>query len=72
LLEPDVELDHAFPGDRAGYLCVIAGSVRLDAMELSAGDAMKVFGPETLILSGVADAELILIDVLVAYEPVGV
>lgn len=71
-LESGVELDHVVPDDRAGYLYVIAGSVQLDATGLGTGDAVKVFGRETLTLRGVADAELILIDVPVAYEPVGV
>lgn len=71
-VEPGVELGHVFPGDRAGYLYVIAGSVRLDATELGAGDAVKVYGPGTVALRGVTDAELILIDVVEAFEPVGV
>ena len=52
---------------------MIDGSVSLSGTErLETGDAVKAFGPEALRIRAEADAELILIDVSSAFEPVGV
>ena len=72
-LEPGDEVEHAFGQERAGYLYVIEGSVSLNGSErLETGDAVKAFGPETLSIRAERDAELILIEVPSAFEPVGV
>jgi quercetin 2,3-dioxygenase len=71
-LEPRDEVVHAFDEGRAGYLYVIDGSVSLNGAErLDVGDAAKAFGPETLRIGAERDAELILIEVPSAYDPVG-
>jgi len=71
-LEPGAEVEHTFAEDRAGYLYVIAGAVRLNEDRLGTGDGVKVFGPEQLRLAADEEAELILIDVPQRYTPVGV
>jgi quercetin 2,3-dioxygenase len=72
-LDPGVEVDHTVEEDRAGYLYVIGGAARLnDADELGTGDAVKVFGPEDVLVHSVEETELILIDVPQGYTPVGV
>jgi redox-sensitive bicupin YhaK (pirin superfamily) len=72
-LEPDVEVEHGFEAERAGYLYVIEGRSRVgEAGELATGDAVKAYGPETLRIGAVETTELILIDVPRDYTPVGV
>ena len=71
-LEPAAEVEHRFAEDRAGYLYLIAGAVRLNEDRLRTGDAAKIFGPEQLRLAADEEAELILIDVPQRYTPVGV
>jgi redox-sensitive bicupin YhaK (pirin superfamily) len=72
-LEPGDEVEHEFGDGRAGYLYVIEGALALnDAHELETGDAVKALGPEGLGVRAERDAELILIEVPSAYEPVGV
>ena len=72
-LEPGDEVEHEFGDGRAGYLYVIEGALALnDAHKLETGDAVKALGPEGLGVRAERDAELILIEVPSAYEPVGV
>lgn len=72
-LSPDTSVDHAFTDGRAGYLYVIEGELEMkDAPTLATGDAVKLFGPEDLLLTATAATELILIEVPAAFEPVGV
>jgi redox-sensitive bicupin YhaK (pirin superfamily) len=65
-------LDYGFASDRGGYLYVIHGRVALDGQPLRTGDAAKVTGAAELSLSTDVAAELILIDVPLEFEPVGV
>jgi quercetin 2,3-dioxygenase len=71
-LEPGDEVEHAFADGRAGYLYLIEGSISLNGDTLETGDAVKAFGPEVLRIRVGREAELILIEVPSAYEPVGV
>jgi quercetin 2,3-dioxygenase len=71
-LQPGVEVSYTFDDRRAGYLYMIEGVVSLNGETLTTGDAAKIFGPEEVRLRAVDGSELILIDVPVAYEPVGV
>jgi redox-sensitive bicupin YhaK (pirin superfamily) len=72
-LVPGDEVLHDVDEDRAAYLYLIAGGLRIsDGEELATGDAVKVFGPEALALHATADSELILVEVPAAYTPVGV
>ena len=64
---------HDLEEDRAAYLYLIAGGLRLsEGDELSTGDAVKAFGPEALQIRAEQEVELILIEVPGAFERVGV
>jgi redox-sensitive bicupin YhaK (pirin superfamily) len=72
-LKPGDEVLHDVEADRAAYLYLIAGGLRLGQGEdLATGDAVKAFGPEELVLRATADSELILVEVPATYTPVGV
>jgi redox-sensitive bicupin YhaK (pirin superfamily) len=66
------QLDHSFGPGRGGYLYVIDGRLSVDGDSLATGDAAKVAGQLTQHLSSDLAAELILIDVPLDFEPVGV
>jgi redox-sensitive bicupin YhaK (pirin superfamily) len=65
-------LTHAFGDGRGGYLYVIDGRVDLDGDLLRTGDAAKIAGAADLTLRTDVAAELILIDVPLRFELVGV
>jgi hypothetical protein len=65
-------LSHEFEPGRGGYLYVIDGRLSLDGEALATGDAAAITGPIALGLSTDTAAELILVDVPLEYEPVGV
>ena len=65
-------LEHGFGSGRGGYLYVIDGRVSLDGESLRTGDAAKVTGEVELQLTTDVGAELILVDVPLAFEAVGV
>jgi redox-sensitive bicupin YhaK (pirin superfamily) len=65
-------LAHSYGPDRGGYLYVIDGRVALNGEPLRTGDAAKVNGGAELSLSTNVAAELILIDVPLEFEAVGV
>ncbi len=65
-------LEHTFAPDRGGYLYVIDGRLALDDEALRTGDAVKVTGEVAFELTTRVGAELILIDVPLEFEPIGV
>jgi redox-sensitive bicupin YhaK (pirin superfamily) len=65
-------LEHTFGSGRGGYLYVIDGRLSLNSDTLRTGDAAKVTGETELGLSPDVGAELILIDVPLEFESVGV
>ena len=65
-------LEHAFGPGRGGYLYVIDGRLTLNGDSLRSGDAAKVTGEARLDLRTDVAAELILIDVPLEFEPIGV
>jgi quercetin 2,3-dioxygenase len=65
-------LDHTFGPARGGYLYVIDGRLTLNGATLKTGDAAKIIGEAQLEMSTNLAAELILIDVPLEFEPVGV
>lgn len=71
-LEAGTEVSHEVVEGRGGYLYLIEGSVGLGSESLSTGDAAKVTGPETIRLTADDVSELILVDVPLVYEPVGI
>ena len=65
-------LQHTFGAGRGGYLYVIDGRVSISGAALRTGDAAKVAGGADLTLRTDVAAELILIDVPLEFESVGV
>ncbi len=65
-------LDFQWPEGRGGYLYLIDGTVQLGSNRLDAGDAAAIRGPERIELSTAKLGELILIDTVLDFEPVGV
>jgi quercetin 2,3-dioxygenase len=65
-------LQHTFGPGRGGYLYVIDGRLSLNAEALRTGDAAKVTAEVALDLSSDVGAEVILIDVPLEFQPVGV
>jgi hypothetical protein len=65
-------LQHTFGRGRGGYLYVIDGRVEIDGDQLRTGDAAKVTGAADLALRTDVAAELILVDVPLEFESVGV
>ena len=65
-------LEHAFAPGRGGYLYVIDGRVAINGDSMRTGDAAKVTDQASLELTTDLAAELILIDVPLEFEPVGV
>jgi quercetin 2,3-dioxygenase len=66
------KLEHTFEPGRGGYLYVIDGRVEVEGERLATGDAVKVTGVAELALRTDLAAELILIDVPLEFERVGV
>ncbi|QSB15425.1 pirin family protein [Natronosporangium hydrolyticum] len=66
-------LDHVLAPGRGAYLYLIEGAgVFDDEEDVFAGDAAKVTGAHELTVEATEDAELILIDVPLDFQPVGV
>ena len=65
-------LEYSFGPGRGGYLYLIDGRLLLNGDSLATGDAVKVTGEAKFELSTDVAAELILIDVPLEFEPVGV
>jgi quercetin 2,3-dioxygenase len=63
---------HELGEGRGGYLYVLDGELRLGDERLGGGDATKLAGPEELEVTGVEDAELIVIEVPLQFRPIGV
>jgi redox-sensitive bicupin YhaK (pirin superfamily) len=71
-LEPGVEVVHAIGEGRGAYAYVIAGEADIDDEALATGDAAKVTGQPELRIHARAPSELILVDVPMRFEPVGI
>lgn len=71
-LEPDQGLAHNFRDGRGGYVYIIGGAGRFDDETVDEGDAAKVFGSHELSVTATEPSELIMIDVPLEFEPVGV
>lgn len=71
-LGPGVEVRHALGAGRGAYVYLIDGAALFDEAAVTTGDAAKVTDqPELRIRAGAA-SELILVDVPLVFEPVGV
>jgi redox-sensitive bicupin YhaK (pirin superfamily) len=65
-------LAHTFEPGRGGYVYVIDGHVTVDDEPLRTGDALKVIDAAELAFQTDVGAELILVDVPLEYERIGV
>jgi redox-sensitive bicupin YhaK (pirin superfamily) len=65
-------LEHDFRPGRGGYLYVIDGRLSLNGESLKTGDAAQVTGHATAELTSDVAAEVILIDVPLEFERIGV
>lgn len=66
------EVSHEVEVGRGAYLYLMDGDAELDEQHIRAGDAAKVYGPHHLHIRGGDEAHLILIDVPLSFEPVGI
>ena len=72
-LEPGVAVRHELGAGRGAYLYLIDGGLTLDGDDaLSTGDAAKITEQEALVLRATGTSELILVDVPLEFEPVGI
>jgi quercetin 2,3-dioxygenase len=63
---------HRIGEGRGAYAYLIGGQARLDGEPVATGDAAKVTGQPSLTVAAEAPSELILVDVPMRFEPVGV
>ena len=71
-VEQGVQVDRTVAEGRGAYLYVIDGAATLNGDTVKTGDAVKMHGPERLAIAGQEPTELILVDVPLAFQPVGV
>ncbi|MBW3577230.1 MAG: hypothetical protein KY462_05735 [Actinobacteria bacterium] len=71
-LTPGRQVAHKFEEGRGGYIYLISGEATLDGQEVTTGDAAYVIDEDELVVNAGDTSELILVDVPLEYEPVGV
>ena len=71
-LDPDVDITHKIGSERGGYLYVIEGALAVEDHSLRTGDAAKIRHQGEFTLVARDPSELILVDVPMKLEPVGV
>jgi quercetin 2,3-dioxygenase len=71
-LDQESEVVHDVDHGRGIYIYVIEGGGDLNGQMFGTGDAAKVSGPETLTFSAGSPSELILVDVPLRFQQVGV
>ncbi|HXF35763.1 MAG TPA: pirin family protein [Actinomycetota bacterium] len=71
-LHPGVEVEHAIGQGRGAYVSLIEGRATFDGEPVSTGDAAKVTAQPSLRIRAEDTSELILVDVPMAFTPVGV
>ncbi|MBA2631728.1 MAG: pirin family protein [Chloroflexi bacterium] len=71
-LEPGAEVVHPIGEGRGAYAYLIGGEATFDDESVATGDAAKVTHQPELRIRAVASSELILVDVPMTFEPVGV
>ena len=71
-LEPGTEVTHAIGAGRGAYVYLIEGAASFDDEVVSRGDAAKVTDQPSLRIRASEPSELILVDVPMQFEPVGI
>jgi redox-sensitive bicupin YhaK (pirin superfamily) len=71
-LEPGAEVVHPIGPGRGVYAYLIEGAASFDGEELATGDAAEVTDEDELRVRASQRSELILVDVPMEFEPVGI
>jgi redox-sensitive bicupin YhaK (pirin superfamily) len=71
-LAPGVEVTHPIDEGRGAYVYLIEGAATFDGQDVATGDAAKVTDQPSLTIRASEPSELILVDVPMTFEPVGV
>jgi hypothetical protein len=71
-LAPDIEVVHSIGKGRGVYAYLIDGAATFDDEDVSTGDAAKVGGQASLTIRASQQSEIILVDVPMQFETVGV
>jgi quercetin 2,3-dioxygenase len=71
-LEPGIEVRHVIGDGRGVYAYLISGAASFDDQEVTTGDAAKVTDQPELRIAARELSELILVDVPMVFEPVGI
>ena len=71
-LDEGVEVTHEIGGGRGVYVYLIEGRAQFDGLAVTAGDAAKVSDQPDLTITAHATSEVILCDVPMKFEPVGI
>jgi redox-sensitive bicupin YhaK (pirin superfamily) len=71
-LEPGAEVSHTLGAGRGAYVYLIEGRASMDGQDLETGDAAEVTDQATLRIRASEPSELILVDVPLQFEPVGI
>jgi quercetin 2,3-dioxygenase len=71
-LEPDTEVAHAIGPGRGVYAYLIEGAATFGGEELATGDAVEATDEDELRIRASQPSELILVDVPMRFEPVGI
>lgn len=71
-LSPGVEIAHQIGDGRGVYAYLIDGRATFDAEDVATGDAAKVTDQPSLTIKSTDQGELILVDVPMQFEPVGI
>jgi redox-sensitive bicupin YhaK (pirin superfamily) len=69
---PGVEVGHLIGTGRGAYLYLISGAATVAGHEMATGDAVKVTDEPELVIEATAISELILVDVPMTFDSVGI
>jgi redox-sensitive bicupin YhaK (pirin superfamily) len=71
-LEPNAEVTHSIGDGRGAYVYLIDGAATFDGLPVATGDAAKVTDQPQLTIRASQPSELILVDVPMQFEAVGI
>jgi redox-sensitive bicupin YhaK (pirin superfamily) len=71
-LDPDAEVVHELGAGRGAYVYLIEGNATFDGAAVATGDAAKVSDQRAITIKAVERSELILVDVPMQFEAVGI
>jgi redox-sensitive bicupin YhaK (pirin superfamily) len=71
-LDAGCQVAHRFGPGRGGYAYIIEGAVTLDDEKLMGGDSARIVDHEQLCITAHQPSELVLVDVPLRWQPVGV